>query len=88
MTSDEDKFWGIMLMLIIIFARSCTHTILTFGMSSLNQTLNQTESERNINPNPIDELAVTSEFEPYEGFQAPPPTPRHRPRTPPRDELV
>ena len=85
--SEEDQFWAIMLLLIITIARGIVHTTLTVGMNNLNQNLNQNPLGV-ISPNTTDELAVTSEFEPYEGFIAPPPTPRHRPRTPPRDDLV
>jgi len=89
MPSDEDKFWAIMLLLIISLARGLTHTIFTICIRDLNQNLNQTESlVENYQPSPTDSLAVTSEFEPFEGFIPPPPTPRHRPHTPPRDELV
>lgn len=88
MPSEEDKFWAIMLLLIISLARGMTHTILTVCMNDINRTLNQTETILEYQPSPVDSLAVTSEFEPYEGFIPPPPTPRHRPHTPPRDELV
>lgn len=79
MTSDEDQFWAIMLMLIIIVTRGLAHTVLQFSLHNLNQTLNQANESTDIEPSlSADSLAVTSEFEPYENF----------PKIPPRDELV
>jgi len=101
-TDFENEMWSIIIICILILTRGVISSLLKMikGEEGVHHHVHYSNEystadlnlDLNPKPKPKPSGGISdqpkSEFDPFEGFRAPPNTPKKKPKHPPRDELV